>query len=370
MWHFVALTYRPSAGLSYYLNDTNPVSGGTTGLTPDTTTNPCTIGRLGDFLGQYWDGFIDGVSVWDRCLTAREAYSLYLEERNGYLATLPFQRFPVFSLASGNVFAASASASVVLTATASGIKQAVALAASSVVLTSVASESRSTVVVSVASVVLTATASVSRVISASAFASMILTATGAGGTATAVLATASVILLVDASALKAIARDASLRVLLRARARVPGATGPPAGDDYLGRYQQGTSVPLEIQCFQPKGVRALPDRAPVARMYRDGILVGSQVLPVSDDLAARCGGSYLLGPGNEPGLYSVIYWYETGGVPRSQWQVFEVIPGGDMAGPVIAATVLERPDGDQVLAQFGSGVLAVGRDPFIDEGVL
>ncbi len=218
--------------------------------------------------------------------------------------------------------------------------------------------------------ILAATGSASHAVPGIASASVILTATSLGGRSIPSGATASVVLLVGASSLKAVARGSSLQVVLRARAKVPYQTGPSAGDDYLGRYQQGTSVPLEIQCFQPKGVRGLPDAAPVARMYRDGILVGSQVLPVSDDLAARCGGSYLLGPGNEPGLYSVVYWYETGGVPRSQWQVFEVIPGGDMAGPVIAATVLERPDGDQVMAQFGSGVLAVGRDPFIDEGVL
>ncbi len=266
---------------------------------------------------------------------------------------------------------ASASSSVVITATASTSHVVSRIASASVILTATSSQSTLSVYqkVASASVVLTATSSVSHSALVSGSASIVLTATAVSGVEILADAAASVVLLVDASAMRAIARDASVRVVLRVRARVPGATGPPAGDDYLGRYQQGQDVPLEIQCFQPKGVRGLPDRAPVARMYRDGTLVGAQVLPVSDDLAARCGGSYLLGPGSEPGLYSVIYWYETGGVPRSQWQVFEVVPGGDPAGPVIAATVLERPDGDQVLAQFGSGVLAVGRDPFIDEGV-
>ncbi len=269
------------------------------------------------------------------------------------------------------VYSKSAAASLVLTATGSCLHQVTVTSTASVVVTATASQATLFVYqkTALASVILTATGSVHHAVPVSGSASLILTATGAVRFARSVLATASVTLLVDASAVRAIARDSALRVILRVRARVPGQTSPSAGDDYLGRYQQGQEVPLEIQCFQPKGIRALPDMAPVARMYRDGALVGSQVLSVNDDGPGRFGFDYLIGVDSEPGLYAVCYWYQTGIVVRSQWQVFEVVPGGDMAGPVIAATVLERPDGDQVLAQFGSGVLAVGRDPYIDEGV-
>ncbi len=156
-------------------------------------------------------------------------------------------------------------------------------------------------------------------------------------------------------------------LILRARSRYPI---PKAGvvEDYLGRFQQGAEVPLSLQCFAAAETPGLPDNAPIVRMYRDGILVDSVTLALQQDtqVAGRFGASHPLGAGDAPGRYVAAYWYTAGGVPQSQCQVFEVVPGGDPGGPVIAAQVISRPDGDRVLAELGAGMLALGQDPYLD----
>ncbi len=343
-----------------------------------------------DFTPTYYSSAIDGWFFSPMALAAtqiRDLYALEIAGCPGFLNRVnkvwfysSFANYPVSG--SGSIVltatcletrsaVASGSTSVVLTAAAAKTHAAVRAATASVIITAAASQATLFVYqkAALASVVLTASASTFHAVPVVASVSVILTATGTVSLALFVEADASVILTAHALAARAIERAAAVRVVLRARARIPGQTGPPAGDDYLGRYQQGQQVPLEIQCFQPRVVKGLPDAAPVARMYRDGVLVQTETLPVNQDGVGRFGRTYRLGRQDDPGLYAVIYWYRTGGTVRSLWQTFEVIPGGDPAGPVIAATVLERPDGDQVLAQFGSGVLAVGRDPYIDEGV-
>lgn len=159
-------------------------------------------------------------------------------------------------------------------------------------------------------------------------------------------------------------------LLLRCRADVPGMAVARL-EDYLGRFQQGDEVPLQIQCFAGAATPGLPDAAPVVRMYRDGTLVDEVILALQPNtqVVGRFGANYRLGYLSEPGRYLAAYWYQASDMVQSQYQVFEVVGGGDPAGPVLAAQSIRRPDGDRMLAQVASGALLLGQDPYLDEGV-
>lgn len=165
-------------------------------------------------------------------------------------------------------------------------------------------------------------------------------------------------------------RLAGASILFRCRADVPGLL-PFGIEDYLGRFQQGQELPLQLQCFASGETPGLPDNPPVVRIYGDGTLVDEAILAVQPDtqVAGRFGLNYRLGARVAPGRYVAAYWYSAMAMIQSQVQVFEVVPGGDPGGPTIAAQLVSRPDGDQILAQLGSGPLVLGRDPYLDEGV-
>jgi hypothetical protein len=167
-----------------------------------------------------------------------------------------------------------------------------------------------------------------------------------------------------------VSRTAGAILVLRCRADVPGML-PHQVEDYLGRYQQGDEVPLQLQCFAAAETAGLPDAAPIVRIYREGVLADEFTLPLLPDaqVSGRFGQNYRLGYLTAPGRYLAAYWYQASDVVQAQQQVFEVMPGGDPGGPVLATQVIGRPDGDRVLAQVASGALLVGQDPYLDEGV-
>ena len=78
-WHHVLLIYNGS-DLRYYLDGVLTVGPTAKSGTPDTPANSFAIGRLGAYTGgQYWDGSIDEVRIYNRALSATEARRLYTE---------------------------------------------------------------------------------------------------------------------------------------------------------------------------------------------------------------------------------------------------------------------------------------------------
>jgi hypothetical protein len=167
-----------------------------------------------------------------------------------------------------------------------------------------------------------------------------------------------------------VTRAASVQIVFRARARGkrPGAK---FSDGYLGRYQVGQDVPLQVQCVDNNGDAAEPAVAPVARLYRDGAFVRAVEVPAETDpdVTGRFRGRYTLGDGDAPGHYGIVYLYGTLGLQRGDCDQFEVVAGGDPSGPVLSAYSLQRPEGDYVLAHLSAGRLASGQTPYLDEGI-
>jgi hypothetical protein len=163
--------------------------------------------------------------------------------------------------------------------------------------------------------------------------------------------------------------DAECILILRARA----ANVFPLidyGDDYLGRFQQGQEVPLWTVVRDQHGQPADPTvRTPWARIYD----LDTQTLAASPNLArlrySRVDQVYslalLLDEGYPVGRYGILYEAPTGGFIGVTLAVFEVVPGGDPSGPVIATQTIARSTGDIVLGHLGDGSLVAGSKPSI-----
>lgn len=256
-----------------------------------------------------------------------------------------------------SILLVSASAEIILSSTADAVFEAPTNATATIILSASASE----------------TATFDNFLLQTPLAVLILSSSAVGIPSYSAVATATIVLTAGADAdggLITADRTAGAILLLRCRADVPGI-GVNHFQDYLGRFQQGQELPLAIQCFATGETPGLPVAAPIVRMYREGTLVDEVILPIQEDaqVVGRFGMDYRLGYLATPGRYLAAYWYEANAMVVSQYQVFEVVPGGDPAGPVIASQVIGRPDGDRVLAQPSSGTLLFGRDPYLDEGV-
>ncbi len=137
------------------------------------------------------------------------------------------------------------------------------------------------------------------------------------------------------------------------------------GDDYLGRFAVGSEIPLWVAVRDQHGSLALPTTTPPvadiynldARTHVDSVEVSRLRGSRNDSVYAM---SYLLGRLYSPARYAVLYRATTGGFTGFTLSIFEVVPGGDPSGPVIASHTFDADAGDQVMAHLGSGSLAKG----------
>jgi hypothetical protein len=128
----------------------------------------------------------------------------------------------------------------------------------------------------------------------------------------------------------------------------------------IGRLRRGDRVTLFVATV------AVPDAAPVAVVLDpSGAAVLAQELPSWRRSRTRFCAPLRIDRRFELGRYTVAYRYTVGGLPVSAQDTFDVVPGGDSGGEVIALYVLDRTKSRLVIAQLGCGRLARGQNPTI-----
>lgn len=160
---------------------------------------------------------------------------------------------------------------------------------------------------------------------------------------------------------------AAVRVIFRARAKnkfLPVVFG----DDYLGRFQLGQEVPLWVLVRDQHGVPALPTvEPPTARVYNLDTRRFVESLEMVRLKRSRLDSVYTrglpLGRLYTPGRHAVLYRAPSGGFTGYNMAIFEVVAGGDPAGPSVASHSFPAPSGDQAIVQLGAGMLAKGSRP-------
>ncbi len=246
----------------------------------------------------------------------------------------------VFTAAASSIghFVRPAAASLVFTATTSAVGHFVRPAAASLVYTASASALGEFVRPGAASLVYTATAGESVIFDSfrlSTLSTLILTPAGYGVRGLSGPGAASLVFTAAASGAggsKTVTCATAAQLVFRARAKIPGRLLVPGEPEYVGRYQVGAELSLRL------GDVSLP---PVTYQAMD-----------------------------RPGRHLVISYSRSGpGIVIASAAIYEVVPGGDPSGAVLAAYSLPGPANDNVLAHLEEGALVTGRGPYLDEGV-
>lgn len=140
-------------------------------------------------------------------------------------------------------------------------------------------------------------------------------------------------------------------------------------ENYLGRYQLGDYVPIEVHLTNASGVVTAPttatDRAPIASVYKGSAKVDSfPISPHTPDLKLfrkhlRLSSSYAAGQY----VVAVLWVNGGGGFYGHDEFFFEVVPGGASDGAIIALAEYQRPDSINVLWQEDGGKIKNGKNP-------
>ncbi len=135
---------------------------------------------------------------------------------------------------------------------------------------------------------------------------------------------------------------------------------------FLGRFQQGQSLPLILVCENSTGVPTDPTACPDADILNaSGTRVSSQALPILDPAASvgLFAGSVYLGSLYPAGLYSVAYRWDISGTRSERLDTFEIVAGGDASGQVLAITNYERPQANFLVQQRQNSTFYKGKNP-------
>lgn len=136
---------------------------------------------------------------------------------------------------------------------------------------------------------------------------------------------------------------------------------------FLGNYQPGDRLPLVVDVHH-QGAVAVPDSAPVARVYTAAAAtVADYVLPPLDpsNFPGFFGRPVHLDARFGVGQFAVRFAWTVGGLMRAAVKTFAVLPGGHPDGAAIAAYAFHMPQAEYLVLQLDSGKLFKGRNPTV-----
>lgn len=143
-----------------------------------------------------------------------------------------------------------------------------------------------------------------------------------------------------------------------------------AGPEYLGKYQQGSEIPLTLQCVDVDDAPDVPSTHPVARVLFDSATpthletrkLGACDQGIKDGvfrLSLFLGSLY-----STAGRYLVVFkWSDSDSVAHTRISYFTVNPGGSPEGATIAMHSVERPNAGYLLRQTDSGEIIRSKNP-------
>ena len=137
---------------------------------------------------------------------------------------------------------------------------------------------------------------------------------------------------------------------------------------WIGRYQNGASVPLRLRCRTDDGVPTFPDDPPVAHVF-DGSNAKQSVamMPVEERYigTGRFKSTLFLNSAYGVGHYTVVYYFMLSGAMKFLEDTFEVLPNGSNSGAITAAYFYERPEANYILQGSEDDSLVKRRGPTV-----
>ena len=136
----------------------------------------------------------------------------------------------------------------------------------------------------------------------------------------------------------------------------------------MGRYRLGEFAFLPVQCVNASNVTVDPTAAPQVSIYAaDGTeaVADQKVPPVSGRTTGLFAWSQFLGSGFSVGIYSAYFSYAISGTNFSSLAMFEVIGGGNVAGPYVALEHYSRPHADFIIGHREDGTTDLKRGAYV-----
>jgi hypothetical protein len=134
----------------------------------------------------------------------------------------------------------------------------------------------------------------------------------------------------------------------------------------LADVQLGQEIPIVVQATDGTSP-VWPDSAPQLVLFNSAGTLLKRVYMPADPEAQQVGLFRLplfLGPVfPAAGTIAGFVQWAVGGAPYSQTVTLRIIPGGDVAGQIIAMTYVRRPSSGYLIWQSDSGDLSRGTNP-------
>lgn len=138
---------------------------------------------------------------------------------------------------------------------------------------------------------------------------------------------------------------------------------------YLGRYQLGATLHLELPCRDLNKQAVLPDKPPQLKVFNGTTLVEAKLMPIQDRyvVTGLFRSTLFLGRLYAVGQYQVVYYYHSTatGYYGLHHDNFEVVAGGDVRGAVVGTYFYERPEASYIVQGLESGSIIKGRNPTV-----
>ncbi len=134
---------------------------------------------------------------------------------------------------------------------------------------------------------------------------------------------------------------------------------------YLGRYQQGEEALILLLCSDSNDVPVAPDAAPRADVTGDatGRITGIALAVVEPAVATGLFYAKLYLDSRFTGLCTVTLRWLVSGAMHARQATFEVAPGSDASGGVLALYYYRRPHAEFLIQQRSGGGVFKGKNP-------
>lgn len=133
---------------------------------------------------------------------------------------------------------------------------------------------------------------------------------------------------------------------------------------YLGRFQLGSLLPLQVITKDGNGVATLPDEAPEIRVHNTSGVVTTARMPIKDRYrsTALFEGHVHLDSNYAVGYYFGIIRWNMSSSARQEVFTFEIV-AGDANGAILNITSVNQPGARHLVWIDDTGQLRHGRNP-------
>ncbi len=134
----------------------------------------------------------------------------------------------------------------------------------------------------------------------------------------------------------------------------------------LGRYQLGQEVVAYLRCTDADDRPVAPSAFPRVAVYAaSGHPVRDVAVPIVERgiVTGLFAVRLFLDGSFSSGAYQMVFRWAAGSHHGSEVRTFEVLPGGDASGQVIALFDYPRPSASHLVQQRSDGSIRKGRNP-------